>query len=138
MEDVHCEMERASAPSRPPRHRRLRGLAWGVGALGLLAVGAIGGILGSRYLGDVLPALGGLRPVPVATAPPSPPAALPSTAPPAASAPAAAAEVFLTPEAITRAAHRIGHLRRPARARRGSLPRPGIVHLTRSNYAAQQ
>ena len=60
--EVHPEVIRQSTPVRPQRHRLLRGLAWGVGALGLIAVGAIGGILGPRYLGDVLP-------VPVATAP---------------------------------------------------------------------
>ena len=101
--EVHSEVVRESAPARPQRHRLLRGLAWGVGALGFMAVGAIGGIIGSRYLGGVLPDLGGIRPVPVATAPPSPPAALPPTELPAAGAPEAVAEVFLTPEAVARA-----------------------------------
>ena len=55
---------REAAPARPQRHRLLRGLVWGVGALGLIALGALGAILGPRYLGDVLPA-------PVATAPTS-------------------------------------------------------------------
>lgn len=88
-----------AAPARPKRHRLLRGLAWGVGALGLIALGAVGAILGPRYLGGVLPA-------PVATAPTaapaeSPPAASPPAGPAAASAPAA--EVVLSPEAVTRA-----------------------------------
>jgi len=94
--EVHSDVVRESAPARPQRHRLLRGLAWGVGALGLMAVGAIGGILGSRYVGDVLP-------VPVATAPTSPPAELPPTEPSAASAPTAVTEVFLSPEAVARA-----------------------------------
>jgi len=33
---------REVAPARPQRHRLLRGLAWGVGALGLMALGAVG------------------------------------------------------------------------------------------------
>jgi RND family efflux transporter MFP subunit len=85
-----------AAPARPKRHRLLRGLAWGVGALGLIALGALGAILGPRYLGGVLPA-------PVATAPTSPPAVVLPAEPAAASTPAAAAEVVLSPEAVTRA-----------------------------------
>src|SRR5437867_891551 len=80
-------------PPRPreTRRRRGRGLVVTVGALGLVAVGALGATLASRYLG-------GAQPVAVATAPtPSP------TEPPTASAPAAAAEVVLSPEAVTRA-----------------------------------
>src|SRR6266699_2690898 len=72
------------APARPQRHRLLRGLAWGVGALGLIALGALGAILVPRYLGGILPA-------PVATAP----TAAPTSAP--------AAEVMLSPEAVSRA-----------------------------------
>lgn len=94
--EVQSEVLHESAPARPPRHRLLRGLAWSVGALGLLAVGVMGGIVGSRYLGDVVP-------VPVATAPTSPAAALPPPEPPVASAPTAAAEVVLAPEAVARA-----------------------------------
>src|SRR6266436_8428156 len=87
---------REAAPARPQRHRLLRGLAWGVGALGLIALGALGAILGPRYLGDILPTL-------IATAPTSAPApaALPPTEPPAASTPTA--EVVLSPEAVSRA-----------------------------------
>src|SRR5712692_5219152 len=83
-----------AAPARPQRHRLLRGLAWGVGALGLIALGAVGAILGPRYLGGILPA-------PVATAPTSAPGASPPAQPAAASAPAA--EVVLSSEAVTRA-----------------------------------
>src|SRR5262249_55086022 len=76
--------------------RLLRGLAWGVGALGLIALGALGATLGPRYLGGILPA-------PVATAPTAPLAALLPPEPAAASAPAAAPEVVLSPEAVSRA-----------------------------------
>ncbi len=82
------------APARPRRHRLLRGLAWGVGALGLIALGALGAILGPRYLGGILPA-------PVATAPTAPPAESPPAEPAATSPPAA--EVVLAPEAVSRA-----------------------------------
>src|SRR6266436_60860 len=85
---------REAAPARPQRHRLLRGLAWGVGALGLIALGALGAILGPRYLGGILPA-------PVATAPTSAPAESPPAEPAATSAPAA--EVVLAPEAVSRA-----------------------------------
>src|SRR2546428_3153230 len=88
------DVVREAAPARPLRHRLLRGLAWGVGALGLIALGALGAILGPRYLGGVLPA-------PVATAPTSAPAEAPPAEPAAASAPAA--EVVLAPEAVSRA-----------------------------------
>src|SRR5215831_1900956 len=89
--EVHSEVRRESAPARPKRHRLLRALAWGVGALGLMAVGAVGALLGSRYLGSTLP-------VPVATAPtPSP------TEPAVTNAPTAATEVILAPEAVARA-----------------------------------
>src|SRR5206468_7200266 len=77
------------APARPQRHRLLRGLAWGVGALGLIALGALGATLGPRYLGGILPA-------PVATAPTSSPAESSPAEPAATSAPAAAAEVVLS------------------------------------------
>src|SRR5919198_5722069 len=78
---------REAAPVRPRRHRLLRGLAWGVGALGLIALGALGATLVPRYLGGILPA-------PVATAP----TAAPAESPPA--EPAATAEVMLAPEAV--------------------------------------
>ena len=87
---------RESAPARPRRHRLLRGLAWGVGALGLIALGAVGAILGPRYLGSILPA-------PVATAPTPAPAQSPPAAPAVTSTPAPTAEVVLTPEAVSRA-----------------------------------
>jgi membrane fusion protein, heavy metal efflux system len=97
--EPQSEVVRAAAPARPRRHRLLRGLAWGVGALGLIALGAFGAILGPRYLGVILP-------TPVATAPTSapaesPPAESPPAEPAAASAPAA--EVMLSPEAVSRA-----------------------------------
>jgi len=94
--EAQSEVRRASAPARSLRHRLLRDLAWGVGALGLIALGALGAILGPRYLGDILPA-------PVATAPTSAPAEPPPTAPVATSTPAAPAEVVLSPEAVRRA-----------------------------------
>jgi cobalt-zinc-cadmium efflux system membrane fusion protein len=92
--EPQSDVVRAGAPARPQRHRLLRGLAWGVGALGLIALGALGALLGPRYLGGVLP-------VPVATAPTSAPPESPPAEPAAASAPAA--EVVLSPEAVSRA-----------------------------------
>jgi cobalt-zinc-cadmium efflux system membrane fusion protein len=87
---------KASASAHPKRHRLLRGLAWGVGVLGLMAVGATGALLGTRYLG-------GAQPVPVATAPSAAPTeSLPAESP-AASAAAASTEVVLSPEAVARA-----------------------------------
>src|SRR5262245_31366118 len=99
-EEKHMEPQREAireaAPARPQQHRLLRGLVWGVGALGLIALGALGAILGPRYLGDVLPA-------PVATAPtPLPAVSLPAE-PAVVSAPEAPAEVVLSPEAVSRA-----------------------------------
>jgi RND family efflux transporter MFP subunit len=92
--EPQSDVVRASAPACPQRHRLLRGLAWGVGALGLIALGALGALLAPRYLGGVLP-------VPVATAPTSAPAESPPAEPAAASA--LAAEVVLSPEAVSRA-----------------------------------
>jgi len=89
--EVQSEVRRESAPARPTRHRLLRALAWGVGALSLIAVGAVGALLGSHYLR-------GAPPVPVATAPTSSPAE-----PLATSTPTAATEVVLSPEAVSRA-----------------------------------
>src|SRR2546425_13016384 len=89
--EPQSDVVRESAPARPKRHRLLRALAWGVGALSLIAVGAVGALLGSHYLRGALP-------VSVATAPtPSP------TEPPVASTPTAATEVVLSPEAVSRA-----------------------------------
>ena len=45
--EAPSEARRASAQARPLRHRLLRGLAWGVGALGLIALGALGTVLGA-------------------------------------------------------------------------------------------
>src|SRR5712691_10087211 len=87
---------RQSAPARPQRHRVLRSLAWGVGALGLIAVGAVGALLAPH-------SLGGLLPVPVATAPTPSPAEPQVPEPPAASTATAPAEVVLSPEAVARA-----------------------------------
>src|SRR5712691_6708270 len=92
--EVQSDVVREAAPARPQRHRLLRGLAWGVGALGLIALGALGATLGPRYLEGILPA-------PVATAPTAPPAEQPPADPAAASTPAA--EVVLSPEAVSRA-----------------------------------
>ncbi len=87
-------MEQQSA--RTQHHRLLRGLTWSVAALGLMALGASGAFLGPHYLGSVLP--WSLVP------PPTPAPAVPWTAAPAlASAPAAATEVILSPEAVSRA-----------------------------------
>src|SRR5262249_23896547 len=94
--EPQSDMMHTAVPVRPRQHRLLRGLAWGVGALGLVALGALGAILGPRYLGGILPA-------PVATAPTAPPAASLPAEPAAASAPAAATEVVLSPEAVSRA-----------------------------------
>src|SRR5437762_14180685 len=86
-----------SVPARTKkRHRVLRSLAWGVGALGLIAVGAVGALLAPHYLGGVLP-------VPVATAPTPSPAEPQVPEPPAASTATAPVEVVLSPEAVARA-----------------------------------
>src|SRR5215831_1889053 len=94
--EPQSDVVRTAAPVRPRRHRLLRGLAWGVGALALIALGALGATLGPRYFGGILPA-------PVATAPAAPPAASLPAEPAAASTPAAATEVVLSPEAVSRA-----------------------------------
>jgi cobalt-zinc-cadmium efflux system membrane fusion protein len=67
-----------------------------VGAVGLLACGVLGGLVASRYLDGVPPAL-------VASAPPSSPTAPPVSDPPVASTPEVPAEVVLSPEAVSRA-----------------------------------
>ena len=73
--EVQSEVVRESPPARmQQRHRLLRALAWGVGALGLIAVGAVGAILAPRYLGGVLP-------LPVTTAPTPAPAEPPRLSP---------------------------------------------------------
>jgi membrane fusion protein, heavy metal efflux system len=94
--EPQSDVVRESAPARPQRHRVLRRLAWGVGALGLIAVGAVGALLAPHYLGGVLP-------VPVATAPTPSPAEPQVPEPPAASTATAPAEVVLSPEAVARA-----------------------------------
>jgi cobalt-zinc-cadmium efflux system membrane fusion protein len=97
--EPQSDVVREVAPVHPQQHRLLRGLAWGVGALGLIALGALGAILGPRYLGGVLPA-------PVATAPASAPAESPPPEPPTAEpavASAPATEIVLSPEAVSRA-----------------------------------
>jgi len=88
--EAQGEVKRASAPARPRHHRLLRALAWGGGALSLIAIGAVGALLASHYLE-------GSVPLPRATtlAPSQPEPSL-------ASAPTAA-EVILSPEAIARA-----------------------------------
>ena len=90
------ELQSEEVVHEPPRHREQRRtpgrrLVMVVGALGLMAVGALGATLVSRYLP-------GAQPAPVATAPP-----LPTTEPPAASIQTDAAEVVLSSEAVTRA-----------------------------------
>src|ERR671925_514507 len=90
------DVVREAGPVRPQRHRLLRGLMWGVGALGLMAIGALGATLAPRYLGIVPSTL-------VSTAPTTPPTEPPASEPPVASAPAAATEVVLPPEAVARA-----------------------------------
>ena len=68
---------------------------WGVGVLGLIAVGAVGASCAVLF--------GGVLPIPITTAPTPPlPASLPAE-PPVASAPTAPAEVVLSPEAVSRA-----------------------------------
>ena len=94
--EPQSDVVRESAPARPKRHRVLRSLAWGVGALGLIAVGAVGALLAPHYLGGVLS-------VPVATAPTPSPAEPQVPEPPAASTATAPAEVALSPEAVARA-----------------------------------
>jgi cobalt-zinc-cadmium efflux system membrane fusion protein len=106
------------APAHPRRHRLLRGLGWGVVALGLIALGALGATLGPRYLGGILP-------LPVATAPTSAPVEPPPPAPAATTTPAAPAEVLLSPEAVSRA----GITTAPAEARASQtvIQLPGTV-----------
>jgi cobalt-zinc-cadmium efflux system membrane fusion protein len=78
------------------RHKLWRGLMMVIAALGLIALGALGATIAPRYLGGILP-------VPVATAPTllvsAPSASEPSTA----IAPAPTSEVVLLPEAVGRA-----------------------------------
>jgi cobalt-zinc-cadmium efflux system membrane fusion protein len=94
--EVQSEVVHASAPVRPKRRRLLRAIVWGVGALGLIAVGAVGALLAPSYLGGVLP-------IPITTAPTPSLSAPPPAEPLAASAPTAPAEVVLSPEAVSRA-----------------------------------
>ncbi len=96
--EVQSEVRHELAPARPKRHRLLRALAWGVGALGLMAVGAVGVLLAPPSLGGMLPLL--VTTAPTASPSPSEP---PPAAPPAASAPTAFTEVVLSSEAVTRA-----------------------------------
>ena len=49
--EPQSDVVRESPAARPKRHRLLRGLAWGVGALGLIVLGALGATLVPRYLG---------------------------------------------------------------------------------------
>src|SRR5262245_57917410 len=98
--EVQSEVMGASAPVRSKRHRLLRALAWGVGTLGLMGLGAVAAILGPHYLGGVLP-------IPVATAPTSSPAAPPPAESTATSTPTAPAEVILSPEAVSKAGIKI-------------------------------
>lgn len=95
------ELQSAEVGHEPPRprgkRRRLeRGLMTVVAALGLIAVGALGATLVSRYLG-------GAPPTPVAPAPTPPMSAPPASELLAVSAPASTVEVVLSPEAISRA-----------------------------------
>ena len=39
--ESQSDVVREAAPARPQRHRLLRGLVWGVGALGLMAGGLL-------------------------------------------------------------------------------------------------
>ena len=46
--EPQSDVVRESPAARPKRHRLLRGLAWGVGALGLIVLGALGATLVPR------------------------------------------------------------------------------------------
>src|SRR5438132_8089646 len=94
--EPQSDVVREAAPVRPQSHKLLRGLVWGGGALGLVAIGALGATLAPRYLGIVQSML-------VSTAPTTPPTEPPVSEPPAASTSEAAAEVVLSPEAVNRA-----------------------------------
>ena len=89
------EVMQARPRRRVKRHKLGRRLVMVGGAVGLLAVGVLGGMLASRYLDGVPHA-------PVASAPPSSPPA-PVSASPVVSTPEAPAEVMLSPEAVSRA-----------------------------------
>src|SRR5437016_10352069 len=93
--EPQSDVVREAAPVRPQRHRLFRGLGWGVGALGLIAIGALGATVAPHYLGIVQSML-------VSTAPTTPPTEPPASEPPPTSAPAAAAEGVLSPEAVNR------------------------------------
>jgi multidrug efflux pump subunit AcrA (membrane-fusion protein) len=83
------------ARPRGKRRRLGRGLMMVVVALGLIAIGALGATLASRYLGGALP-------TPVATTPTPSESAPPASELPVASAPASLAGVVLSPEAVSR------------------------------------
>ena len=93
------ELQSAEGAHEPPRlhgqRRRLgRGLIMVVAALGLLAIGALGATLASRYLGGAPPLA--TSPTPLVSAPPA-------SEPLTTIAPARMAEVVLSPEAVGRA-----------------------------------
>jgi cobalt-zinc-cadmium efflux system membrane fusion protein len=96
MELQSAEVVREPSRPRGKRRRLGRGLVMVVAALGLIAVGACGATLASRYLGWPQPA-------PVVTAPTPPVSAPPASEAPAVSAPTSTSEVMLSPEALGRA-----------------------------------
>src|SRR5256886_5346787 len=118
--EPQSDVVREAAPVRPQRHRLLRGLVWGVGARGVMAIGALGATLAPHSLGSI-------RSILISTAPTTSPTEPPASEPPATSAPAAAAEVVLSPEAVNRA----GITTAPAEA----VASQAVIQLPRTGMA---
>ena len=111
------DVVREATPAPPQWHRLLRGLLWGVGALGLIALGALGAILGPRYLGDVLH-------IPAATAPTSLPARRPRLSQRRRVRQRPRPMIVLSPEAVSRGRNHEQHRRRWSRIPGGHSASP--------------
>ena len=95
--ELHSEEVAHEPPRLRGKRRRLgRGLMMVMAALCLIAVGALGATLVSRYLS-------GTPPTPVAIVPTPQVSVPPASEPPTSTAPASTSEVVLSPEAVSRA-----------------------------------
>jgi len=99
--ESHHEVEHEPAQTYGKRHTLVRGLAWGLGALSFMAIGAVGSALVPRSTLLARYTVGP-QPAPVATAPMSTPAELSGAIVPDADAEVVLlpAEVVLSPEAV--------------------------------------